>query len=60
MSPKRYYSFMIEPEMAAALKRVKEREGVAESEQIRRGIKMWLESKGEKSDRSHASTRKRS
>ena len=46
MSPKKYYSFMIDPEMAEALKTVKERDGVAESEQIRRGIAMWLKTKG--------------
>jgi hypothetical protein len=47
VSPKKYYSFMIEAEMAAALKRVKERDGVSESEQIRRGIQLWLDTKGE-------------
>jgi hypothetical protein len=47
MSPKKYYSFMIEPEMAKSLKAVKERDGISEAEQIRRGIQMWLDSRGD-------------
>ena len=39
-------NFYIDPELAAGLKILKERDGVPESEQIRRGIKLWLESKG--------------
>jgi hypothetical protein len=40
---------------------VKERDGVLESEQIRRAINDWLEKKGviTKPDRKRASTRKR-
>jgi hypothetical protein len=64
MSPKKYYSFMIDPEMVDALKLVKKRDGVSESEQIRRGIEMWLKSKGltlkKKAERKRAGTRKRS
>ena len=39
-------NFWIDPELAAGLKTVKDRDGVSESEQIRRGIKMYLKSKG--------------
>ena len=39
---------MIDPELAEGLKFVKERDGVSEGEQIRRGIRLWLESKGVK------------
>ena len=39
-------NFYISPDLAEGLKAVKERDGVSESEQIRRGIKLWLESKG--------------
>ena len=51
------------PEVAEALKRVKAREGIGESEQIRRGIGLWLKSRGVtvkvKTERKRASTRKR-
>ena len=39
-------NFYIDPELADGLKVLKERDGIPESEQIRRGIKLWLESKG--------------
>ena len=41
-------NFWIDPELAEGLRTVKERDGVSEAEQIRRGIKMYLESKGYK------------
>jgi hypothetical protein len=43
---KRIYSFKIDPAMADALKAIKARDGVLESEQIRRGIALWLKIKG--------------
>ena len=39
-------NFYIAPDLAEGLKTLKERDGIPESEQIRRGIKLWLESKG--------------
>lgn len=36
MTPKKHYGFMIDPELDAALKTVKERDGISEGEQIRR------------------------
>ena len=39
-------NFWIDLELRDGLNTVKERDGVSESEQIRRGIKMYLESKG--------------
>jgi hypothetical protein len=62
MTPMRLHSFKMEPEMALALKAIKQRDGIAESEQIRRGILLWLSSKGmrlEKTERKRADTRKR-
>ena len=41
-------NFYIDPELAEGLKTLKERDGIPESEQIRRGIKLWLEAKGVK------------
>ena len=46
MTPRRRYSFWIEDEQSDGLKAVKERDGVLESEQIRRAINDWLEKKG--------------
>ena len=47
MSPRRrkLYSFWINPEQAVGLKAIKTRDGVPESEQIRRAIDRWLEEK---------------
>lgn len=39
---KHYYTFMIDPDLARELKRVKARDGVAESEQIRRALRKWF------------------
>ena len=41
-------NFYLDDEQRAGLKAIKQRDGVPESEQIRRGIKLWLESKGYK------------
>lgn len=49
MTPRKRYSFWIDDDQAEGLKTVKERDGVLESEQIRRGINDWLEKKGVKS-----------
>jgi hypothetical protein len=46
MTPRRRYSFWIDDEQADGLKAIKERDGVLESEQIRRAINDWLEKKG--------------
>jgi hypothetical protein len=62
MAPRKRYSFWIDHEQASGLKVVKERDGVPESEQIRRAINDWLEKKGVrgKTERPRAVTRKRS
>ena len=44
LSPKKLYSFKIDPEDADELKRVKEQIAIPESEQIRRGLGMWFRS----------------
>jgi hypothetical protein len=44
----RLTNFMIEPELSEGLKLIKERDGISEGEQIRRGIRLWLDSKGVK------------
>jgi hypothetical protein len=64
MSPriKKLYSFPMDPALAAGLKAVKKRDGISEAEQIRRGIRLWLEAAGVKvkAERPRAVTRKRS
>jgi hypothetical protein len=44
--PRRRYTFWIDDVQAEGLKNVKERDGVLESEQIRRAINDWLAKKG--------------
>ena len=39
-------TFNIDEALGEGLKAIKERDGVSEAEQIRRGIKLYLESKG--------------
>lgn len=45
---RKLYSFWIDPEQKEGLKRIKARDGVPESEQIRRAIDRWLATKGVK------------
>ena len=61
MTPRKLYNFLIDPDLAAGLKAVKERDGISESEQIRRAIRESLIKRGVmKADRKRALTRKRS
>jgi hypothetical protein len=40
------YSLRLEPEQARLLKAIKARDGIPESEQIRRALMVWFEQKG--------------
>jgi hypothetical protein len=62
VTPKKTFTFHIADEMKASLRAIRDRDGIAEGEQIRRGIEMWLKSKGvkQKTERPRAVTRKRS
>jgi Arc/MetJ-type ribon-helix-helix transcriptional regulator len=51
MTPKRPYTLKIDEDLLAAIRDIRIREGIPESEQIRRGIRLWLESRGEKAGR---------
>jgi hypothetical protein len=44
--PKRPYTLKIDQDLLDALRAIKERDGINESEQIRRGVKLWLAQKG--------------
>jgi hypothetical protein len=57
---RRTYTFWIEPAQADGLKALKERDGVPESESVRRAIDAWLRTKGIRTDKTRAATRKRS
>jgi Arc/MetJ-type ribon-helix-helix transcriptional regulator len=59
MTAKKTFTFAIPDEMKAALTMLRERDGIAEAEQIRRGVQMWLDSKNVKTERKRAVTRKR-
>lgn len=60
MAVRKLWTFAIDPDLAAGLKLVKTRDGINESEQARRAIRAWLESKGAlKADRRRAQTRRR-
>jgi hypothetical protein len=55
------YNFFIEQPQRDGLRLVKERDGISESEQIRRAIDAWLESRGvlKKAAPRRASTRRK-
>jgi hypothetical protein len=61
-SDKKQTAFRIEPEILDGLQRVKERDGIPISEQVRRALREWLERRRVtlKADRKRATTRKRS
>jgi hypothetical protein len=40
------YSLRLDPEQARLLKEIKARDGIPESEQIRRALILWFEQKG--------------
>jgi hypothetical protein len=56
MTPRSRYTFFIDEEQRTALAAIKERDGISESEQIRRAVKAWIERKALKKRR--ATTRK--
>lgn len=61
MTPKRLHSFFLDPELTDALKRMKERDGIPEGEQVRRALREWLEKVGMlKTERPRVAPRKRS
>ena len=45
MAPRSRYTFFIDDEQRHALAAIKERDGISESEQIRRAIKAWIQAK---------------
>ena len=61
MTPLRQTAFRIDEELLAALLVIKARDGIPVSEQVRRALQAWVDSKEiVKSERKRAVTRKRS
>jgi hypothetical protein len=46
VTPKTAATFRLEDELLEALQLVKERDGIPVTEQVRRAVRMWLDSKG--------------
>ena len=40
------HSFYLDPELSDGLKEIKDRDGINESEQVRRAVRQWLTLKG--------------
>ena len=55
-------TFRLDDDLLKDMEALRERDGIPFSEQIRRALRMWLETKGvsQKTDRKRATTRKRS
>ena len=61
VTPRNRYTFFIDDDQRLALKAIKERDGIPESEQIRRAVKAWIEQKGViKAERKRVRARSRS
>jgi hypothetical protein len=59
VTPRNRYTFFIDDDQRQALTAIKARDGISESEQIRRAIKAWVDAKGvSKSGRKRAQTRR--
>lgn len=59
-SVRKLAAFRLEPDILDGLQFVKERDGVPVSEQVRRALIAWLETRGVKMERQRVSTRPRS
>lgn len=53
------FEFWIDREARQGLQAIRDRDGVPESEQVRRAVTAWLEANGVKAERKRAATRKR-
>jgi hypothetical protein len=60
MTPSKIAAFRLDEGLLASLQEIKIRDGIPVSEQVRRALQTWIESKGVvKSERKRAVTRKR-
>lgn len=60
MTPRirKLFTFPIDDDLAEGLRAIEKRDGISKAEQIRRGIALWLKSKGVKARGKRAATRK--
>lgn len=58
MSPRTMTTFRIDDELLSGLREIAEREGILVPEQVRRAIRLWLESKGVQPKAKTATVRK--
>jgi hypothetical protein len=58
-STKKQTAFRLDPEILDGLREVKERDGIPTSEQVRRALSAWLESKGVRTARPPSRTKGR-
>jgi hypothetical protein len=62
MTPRKLHTFRIDEELFQAMQEIWERDGIQVSEQVRRAIRAWLQTKGvapRRAERKRAVTRKR-
>jgi hypothetical protein len=63
MTPRKLHTFRIDEDLLQAMQEIWERDGIQVSEQIRRAIRAWLQTKGvalRRAERKRAATHKRS
>lgn len=63
MTPRKVTTFRIDEELLEGMREIEERDGVPVSEQVRRSIRAWLESKGviaKRAERKRVAARRRS
>jgi hypothetical protein len=63
MTSRKVTAFRIDQELLDGLRQVEDRDGVLVSEQVRRAIRAWLDTRGvtvKRAERKRAATRKRS
>jgi Arc/MetJ-type ribon-helix-helix transcriptional regulator len=61
MPQTKLFTFALPEDLKAALQEIKVRDGISEAEQIRRGIRLWIESRrgvGEKTAKRRVSPRR--
>jgi hypothetical protein len=62
MPPKELTAFRLPPHLLAALRAIKDRDGISMTDQLVRALEVWIESRGfsQRADRKRAVTRRRS
>ncbi len=56
---RKMHAFYLDPELSEGLKAIKDRDGISESEQVRRAVRLWFDAKGYKLRAQKGGKRKR-